>query len=89
MAVPAPARPFLLRLADGRTWAGVEFTPGGFICIYRPDEYDICLIAISIDGLLADRPPEHELHGATVEDYGWEAARRDLRTGAVANHADG
>ncbi|WP_314411378.1 hypothetical protein [Streptomyces sp. DSM 40484] len=69
MAVPAPAHPFFLRLADGRVWAGVEFTPGGFVCIHHPDEHNLCTIAVSIDGLLADRPAGHELHGATVEEY--------------------
>lgn len=70
MAVPAPAHPFLLRLADGRVWAGVEFTPGGFVCVYHPDEVNVCTIAVSVDGLLADGKPGHPLHGATVEEYG-------------------
>lgn len=70
VAVPAPARPFLLRLADGRAWAGVEFTPGGFVCVHHPGEVNVCSIAVSIDGLLADRQPGDPLHGAQVEDYG-------------------
>ncbi|MFD9192977.1 hypothetical protein ACFWCA_32785 [Streptomyces phaeochromogenes] len=70
MAVPAPARPFLLRLADGRIWAGAEFTPGGFVCVHHPDEYNWCTIGVSVDGLLADRTPEDPLYGAQVEEYG-------------------
>lgn len=70
MAVPAPARPFLVHLADGRTWAGAEFTPGGFVAVYTPDNPgSICTIGISLDALLAARTPEDPLHGATVEEY--------------------
>ncbi|MEU5580945.1 hypothetical protein ABZ791_30175 [Streptomyces huasconensis] len=70
MADPAPARPFLIRLTDGRVWPAAEFGPGGFVCVHHPDEPNICTIAVSIEGLLADLPPEHHLHGATVEAYG-------------------
>jgi hypothetical protein len=69
MAVPAPARPFLIRLIDGRTWGAAEF-PGGFVCVHHPDETNVCTIAVSLDGLLADLPAGHPLHGAKVEDYG-------------------
>jgi hypothetical protein len=69
-ADPMPARPFLLRLTDGRTWSGAEFTPGGFVCIYHPDEYNWCTIAVSVDGLLADRQPGDPLREARVENYG-------------------
>jgi hypothetical protein len=69
MAVPAPARPFLVRLADGRTWSAVEFA-NGFVCVHHPDETNVCTIALSVDDLLADRTPEDPLHGAAVEDYG-------------------
>lgn len=68
MAVPAPARPFLIRLVDGRTWGAAEF-PNGFVCVYHPDECNACTIAVSIDGLLADLPASHPLRGATVEEY--------------------
>lgn len=70
MAVPTPARPFLVRLADGRAWAGAEFSPGGFVCVHHPDEHNVCTIAVSLDDLLADGKPGHPLHGATIEDYG-------------------
>ncbi|MGP4048770.1 hypothetical protein [Streptomyces sp. 2A115] len=70
MAVPAPAHPFLLRLADGRAWAGVEFTPGGFVCVHHPDEANVCTIATSVEALLAERRPGDPMHGAGVEDYG-------------------
>lgn len=69
MAVPAPAIPFLLRLTDGRTWGAVEF-PGGLVCVHHPDETNVCTIATSLDGLLADQKPGHPLHGAKAEDYG-------------------
>lgn len=69
MAVPAPARPFLVRLADGRTWGAAEF-PTGFVCVHHPDEINVCTIAVSLADLLADPPEGHPLHGATVEDYG-------------------
>lgn len=65
----APARPFLVHLTDGRTWNGAEF-PDGFVCVHHPDEPNICTIAVSVAGLLADRTPEDPLHGARVEDYG-------------------
>lgn len=68
MAVPAPAIPFLLRLADGRTWGGVEF-PGGFVCVYHPDQPTLCTVAVNLDALLNDLPPEHQARGATVEQY--------------------
>ncbi|MGW0647881.1 hypothetical protein ACWD4T_03595 [Streptomyces umbrinus] len=70
MAVPTPAHPFLLRLADGRVWAGVEFTPGGFVCVHHPDQSTLCTVAVSLDALLADLPPGHQAHGAAVEEYG-------------------
>ncbi|CAL9666337.1 hypothetical protein SUDANB145_07180 (plasmid) [Streptomyces sp. enrichment culture] len=63
---PAPA-PFLLRLADGRAWAGAEYGPGGFVCVHHPDEVNICTIAVSLDALLTDRAAGDPLHGATVE----------------------
>ncbi|MGW7085028.1 hypothetical protein ACWGH2_16270 [Streptomyces sp. NPDC054871] len=66
MAVPTPARPFLLRLADGRTWNGAEF-PDGFVCVHHPDEINVCTIAISIEGLLADPAPGDPMYGAQVE----------------------
>lgn len=67
MAIPAAPTPFLLRLADGRAWAGAEYGPGGFICVHHPDEPNICTIAISLDGLLADQTPDDPLYGAQVE----------------------
>lgn len=70
MAVPTPAIPFLVRLADGRTLAGAEFTPGGFVCVHAPDyPAGICLIAMSTEDLLANREPGHLMHGATIEHY--------------------
>ncbi|MFD5975555.1 hypothetical protein [Streptomyces bacillaris] len=70
MAVPTPATPFIVRLADGRALAGAEFTPGGFVCVHSPDDpAAICTIALSTDALLADRPPGHPLHGAAIEHY--------------------
>ncbi|WP_435285920.1 hypothetical protein [Streptomyces bacillaris] len=70
MALPAPATPFLVRLADGRTLAGAEFTPGGFVCVHSPeDPSGICFIALSTEALLADRTPGHPLHGASIEHY--------------------
>ncbi|MFF9285407.1 hypothetical protein [Streptomyces griseosporeus] len=69
MAVPAPAIPFLLRLADGRIWGAAEF-PGGFVCVYHPDEYTLCTIATSVDALVNDRAPGDPLRGAVVEQYG-------------------
>lgn len=72
MAVPAPAHPFFLLLADGRACGAVGF-PDGFVCVYHPDEPNICTIATSIDALLADTKPGHPLHGATAEEY---ASRR-------------
>ncbi|KOU62056.1 hypothetical protein ADK57_25825 [Streptomyces sp. MMG1533] len=60
------SRPFRLRLTDGRIWHGAEFADG-FVCVHHPDEINICTIAVSIDGLLADRLPEHPMCGATVE----------------------
>ncbi|RSN64029.1 hypothetical protein DMH12_04460 [Streptomyces sp. WAC 04229] len=68
MAVPAPPIPFLLRLADGRAWGGAEF-PGGFVCVYHPDQPTQCTVAVSLDALLADLPPGHQARGAAVEQY--------------------
>ncbi|MFJ1808534.1 MULTISPECIES: hypothetical protein [unclassified Streptomyces] len=68
MAVPAPAVPFFLRLADGRTWSGVEF-PSGFVCVHHPGEPVLCTVAVSLEALLSDLPPGHQAHGATVEHY--------------------
>ncbi|ROQ69185.1 hypothetical protein EDD93_3682 [Streptomyces sp. 840.1] len=68
MAVPSPVTPFIVRLADGRTWSGAEF-PGGFVCVHTPDEYGACIIATSTEHLLADRTPEDPLHGARIEHY--------------------
>lgn len=70
MPVPAPATPFLLRLADGRAWAGAEFGPGGFVCVHHPDELNICTIGVSLEGLLADRRPSDPMYGAVVESRG-------------------
>lgn len=70
MPVPAPAIPFMLRLADGRVWAGAEFGPGGFVCVHHPDECNVVTIAVSVEGLLADLPAGHVLYGAAVEDVG-------------------
>lgn len=58
--------PFRLRLRDGRVWQGAEF-PNGFVCVHHPDEINVCTIGISLDGLLEELHPEHELFGATVE----------------------
>ena len=70
MAVPTPATPFIVRLTDGRTLAGAEFTPGGFVCVHSPeDRAGICVIALSTEALLADRAPGHLLHGASIEHY--------------------
>lgn len=70
MAVPAPAIPFYLRLADGRVCNGAEFTPGGFVCVHTPaNPSGICAIATSIDELLANRTPEDPLYGARVEHF--------------------
>jgi hypothetical protein len=66
MPTPVPPTPFLVRLADGRAWAGAEFGPGGFVCLHHPDEYTLCTIATSLDNLL-DVPAGHLLHGAEVE----------------------
>lgn len=75
MTVPTPVVPFLVRLADGRTLAGAEFTPGGFVCVHTPDApAGICTIATSVDALLADRPPAHSLHGATIEPCALETS---------------
>jgi hypothetical protein len=68
MAVPAAPTPFLLRLADGRTWAGAEFGPGRFVCVYHPGEINLCTIAVTLTDLL-DVPEGNPLHGATVEAY--------------------
>ncbi|MFK4801644.1 hypothetical protein ACI3K5_23555 [Streptomyces sp. MPA0124] len=59
-------KPFQLRLTDGRVWLGAEF-PDGFVCVHHPDQPTICTIAVSLDALLADLPPQHQAHGATVE----------------------
>jgi hypothetical protein len=67
MAVPAPALPFLVRLADGRAWSGAEFEPGGFVCVHHPDELNACTIATSISHLL-DVPQGHPLYGAKIEE---------------------
>jgi len=69
MAVPAPAHPFFIRLADGRNLGAVEF-PDGFVCVYHPDEPTVCTIAVSLGALLADRHPRDLLHGASAEEYG-------------------
>ncbi|MFE9853609.1 hypothetical protein ACFYPN_33160 [Streptomyces sp. NPDC005576] len=70
MAVPTPATPFIVRLANGRALAGAEFTPGGFVCVHSPDEdASICIIAVSTEALLADRAPGHLLHRASIEHY--------------------
>jgi hypothetical protein len=60
------AKPFRLRLTDGRVWQGAEF-PDGFVCVHHPGEPTICTIAVSLDDLLADLPPMHQAHGAVVE----------------------
>ncbi|MFE2941026.1 hypothetical protein ACFXKG_18475 [Streptomyces sp. NPDC059255] len=66
MDVPPPARPFLVRLTDGRAWPGAEFADG-FVCVHHPDEPTVCTIAVSVDALLEDRSPGDPLHGARVE----------------------
>ena len=58
--------PLRLRLRDGRIWQGAEFGDG-FVCLHHPDEPNICTVAVSLDGLLDDLPPEHELSGVVVE----------------------
>jgi hypothetical protein len=68
MAVPAPAIPFIVRLADGRSWSGAEFAPGEFVCVYHPGEANICTIAVTVTDLL-DVPEGSPLHGATIEHY--------------------
>lgn len=68
MAVPAPAIPLLVRLTDGRTWGAVEF-PGGFVCVYHPNEPTVCTIAVSTDHLLAARKQGDPLKDATLERY--------------------
>lgn len=68
MALPAPPIPFLVCLADGRTWGGAEF-PDGVVCVRTPDDHGACILATSVDSLLADRTPEDPLHGATIEHY--------------------
>ncbi|PAZ15666.1 hypothetical protein CLM62_12785 [Streptomyces sp. SA15] len=70
MAVPARAVPFILRLADGRTWGGAEF-PGGFLCLHHPDELNVCTIAVSLGALLVDQQPGDPLHGAEVIEREW------------------
>lgn len=69
MAIPAPAIPFYVRLADGRVWGGAEFAPGKFVCVYHPGETNACTIAVTLTDLL-DVPEDNPLHGATVEHYG-------------------
>lgn len=66
MAELVPTRPFLVHLADGRTWAGAQFTDG-FVCVHHPDQPNICTIAVNVDGLLTDRTPEDPLHDARIE----------------------
>lgn len=70
MSAPTPARPFLVRLTDGRTWAGAEFGPGGFVCVHHPDEINVCTIAVSLDALLTDRQPGDPFHGASIHTGG-------------------
>ncbi|NUP42332.1 MAG: hypothetical protein HOY76_36205 [Streptomyces sp.] len=67
MSVPAVPIPFLLRLTDGRTWSGVEFEPGRFVCVYHPDEINLCSIAVTLTDLL-NVPEGHPLYGAKVEE---------------------
>lgn len=67
MAIPVPPTPFLLRLADGRAWAGAEYGPGGFVCVHHPGETNICTIAVTLTDLL-DVPEDNPLHGATVQE---------------------
>ena len=66
MSTPEPARPFLLRLPDGRVWSGAEF-PGGFVCVHHPDEHNVCTIAVSVNGLLEGGSPNDPVRDATVE----------------------
>jgi hypothetical protein len=68
MSVPTPATPFLVRLTDGRTWSGAEFTPGGFVCVYTPGEVNVCAIAVTLTDLL-DVPEGNPLHGAVIEQF--------------------
>ena len=58
--------PFRLHLRDGRVWQGAEFA-NGFVCIHHPDEATVCIIAISLDGLLEDLRPGDPLEGANLE----------------------
>lgn len=68
MAVPTPVIPFIVRLADGQALSGAEFTPGGFVCVHTPEHPGgICVIATSVDELLADRAPGHLLYEASIE----------------------
>lgn len=60
------ARPFVLHLTDGRTWHGAQFDDG-FVCVHHPDEPNVCTIAVSLDGALADLPDGHPLHGARLQ----------------------
>ncbi|MEU9789098.1 hypothetical protein AB0E27_00490 [Streptomyces sparsogenes] len=66
MAVPEGARPFQLHLTDGRIWHGAQF-PNGHVCLNHPDEANWFTIAVSLDALLEERPPEDPLHGAHAE----------------------
>jgi hypothetical protein len=67
MAVPATPTPFLVRLTDGRTWRGVEFETGGFVCVHHPDEINLCSIAVTLTDLL-NVPQGHPMYGAKVEE---------------------
>lgn len=67
MSVPVVPTPFLLRLADGRAWSGVEFETGRFVCVYHPDEINLCSIAVTLRDLL-DVHQGHPLYGARVEE---------------------
>lgn len=63
------ARPFRLRLTDGRIWHGVQF-PSGHIAVNHPGEDDepyMMSIAVSMDDLLGERHPEDPLKDALVE----------------------
>lgn len=63
------ARPFRLRLRDGRIIPGVEF-PSGNVVINHPDEEDqpyVVTLALTLDGLFAERHPEDPLYDAQVE----------------------
>ncbi|MEV4974437.1 hypothetical protein [Streptomyces scopuliridis] len=66
MDAPASARPFLVRLANGRAWSAAQFT-NGFVCVHHPDEFTVCTIATSVDALLEGRSPKDPFHGARVE----------------------